>query len=251
MKIEKYKKLSGDKYKLEFIDGSSLILYEDVILDNNILYKKDIEEDLFNKIIEDNKYYEIYNKALKYVLTKMRSIYEVEKYIEKYEISSVDRNKIIEKLKCINLLNDFLYADAYVSDKINLSNDGPLKIKSDLINKRVDENIIEETLKNYDKEIFIEKLKKLISKKKNTKYSNYTFKQKLHLYLVNLGYESSDITPLLNNLEFDTLPQLKKDYDNLYRKLSKKYSGKLLAYEINSRLYKKGYSIDDINNIKE
>ena len=39
--------------------------------------------------------------------------------------------------------------------------------------KRVDENIIISELSKYDKEIFIEKMKKIISKKKNTKYSNY------------------------------------------------------------------------------
>ncbi len=250
MKIEKIKKLSNNKYKLVFINNDSLTLYEDVILDNSILFKKDIDDNLLNKIIEDNKFYEVYNKTLKYVLTKMRSTYEIEKYLEKYEISLADKEKIVNKLKNINLLNDKMYAEAYISDKINLSNDGPLKIKNELLCKKVDESIIESELEKYDKEIFIEKIKKLISKKKNTKYSNYVFKQKLNLYLINLGYESSDIIPLLNDVEIDTSLQLKKDYDNLYRKLSRKYIDKQLDYEINSRLYKKGYSMDEINNIK-
>lgn len=250
MKIEKFKKLSNNKYKIEFINNDSLTLYEDVILDNNILFKSDIDEDLFNKIIEDNKYYDVYNKTLKYVLTKMRSIYEIENYLDKYEISLTEKNKIIEKLKSINLLNDSLYAEAYISDKVNLTNDGPIKIKSDLLNKKVDEFIITSELEKYDKDIFIEKIKKLISKKKNTKYSNYVYKQKLNTYLINLGYESSDIIPLLNDIEIDTSFQIKKEYDNLYKKLSKKYSDKQLDYEINLRLYKKGYSMDEINNIK-
>ena len=68
MKIEKIKKLSNSKYKLVFVDNDSLTLYEDVILDNNILFKKDIDDELLNKIIIDNKYYEVYNKVLKFVL---------------------------------------------------------------------------------------------------------------------------------------------------------------------------------------
>lgn len=251
MKIEKFKKLSNNKYKIEFINGNSLTLYEDVILDNNILYKKDIDDALFNKIIEDNKFYDVYNKTLKYVLTKMRSIFETERYIEKYEIPLNEKNKIIDKLKSINLLNDELYASAYIADKINLSNDGPLKIKNDLISKSVDESIIISELNKYDKEIFIEKIKKLISKKKNTKYSNYVFKQKIYSYLINLGYDGSDITPLLNYIESDTSYQLKKEYDNLYSKLSKKFEGKELKFQLNSRLYKKGFSMEEINNIKE
>ena len=251
MKIEKFKKLSNNKYKLVFINNDSLILYEDVILDNNILFKKDIDDELLNKIIQDNKYYEVYNKALKYVLTKMRSIYEVKIYLDKYDVSEFDKGKIINKLKDINLLNDTLYTEAYVSDKIHLTNDGPIKIKSDLLNKKVDENIIDLELSKYDKEVFNEKIKKIISKKKNTKYSNYIFKQKVNIYLINLGYKSSDITPLLSDIDIDTSSQLKKDYDSLYRKLSKKYSDKKLEYEIKSRLYKKGYSSDEICNIKE
>lgn len=251
MKIEKIKKLSNNKYKLVFVDNNSLTLYEDVILDNNILFKKDIDDELLNKLIVDNKYYEVYNKVLKFVLTKMRSIYETEKYLDKYEISLENKTKIIEKLKSINLLNDKLYAEAYISDKINLSNDGPIKIKNDLINKRVDENIIISELSKYDKKIFIEKMKKIISKKKNTKYSNYVFKQKINLYLINLGYESSDIFPLLDELKTNTYDIIKKDYDSLVNKLSKKYDGKQLEYEIKNRLYKKGYRMDEINNIKE
>ena len=45
MKIEKIKKLSNNKYKLVFVDNDSLTLYEDVILDNNILFKKDIDDE--------------------------------------------------------------------------------------------------------------------------------------------------------------------------------------------------------------
>ena len=75
MKIEKIKKLSNNKYKLVFVDNDSLTLYEDVILDNNILFKKDIDDELLNKLIVDNKYYEVYNKVLKFVLyMKLKSI---------------------------------------------------------------------------------------------------------------------------------------------------------------------------------
>ena len=251
MKIDKIKKLNNSKYKITFKDGSFITVYEDIILDYNLLYKSDIDDLLLKEIDIANIYYESYNKALKYVLTKMRSTYEVEVYLEKFDLKESDRKKIINKLKQINLLNDTLYASAFISDKINLSNDGPKKIKHELLNKKIDEAIIDSELSKYSDSIFIEKINKIISKTKNTKYSNYVFKQKINMYLINLGYESRLINPLLNNIESDTSQLVKKEYDKLYKKLSKKYSDEKLKYEIKARLYKKGFSMDEISNIKE
>ena len=251
MNINKVKKLSNSRYKIEFDNKNSVILYEDVIIDNNLLYKKEINNDLLKKIEKENLYYEAYYKTLKYVMTKMRSIYEVEVYLNKMDIKDKDKIKIINKLKDIKLLNDELYAEAFISDKINLTNDGPLKIKKELKDKKIDDDIIEDILNKYDEDIFTEKVNKLLSKKKNTKYSNYIFKQKLLTYFINLGYDSSFILPILNNIEANTNDLIKKEYDLLYKKLSKKYDSDKLEYEIKTRLYRKGFSMDEINNIKE
>ena len=250
MKIELIKKLANAKYKFK-IDNSEIILYEDVIIDNNLLYKKEIDNELFEKILKDNLYYDAYNKVLKYINIKMRSIYEVENYLNKLNIDDNDKNKIINKLKEINLLNDKVYASAFVSDKIHLSNDGPLKIKKELLGKKISEEIIDEELNNYDNSIFEEKVKKIITKKKNSKYSNYIFKQKLLSFFINLGYETELVLPIVDSIEVNTNDIVKKEYDLLYKKLSSKFNDKKLDYEIRNRLYKKGFNMEEINNIKE
>lgn len=250
MKILKIKKLKNNKYKLE-LENNSITLFEDVIIDNNLLYKNDIDDELLQKLENENIYYELYNKVLKYIMTKMRSIYEVEQYLDKLDAEKCDKERIIDKLKDINLLNDKLYADAYVSDKINLSNDGPYKIKKELKDKKIDENIIEEYISKYEDFIFVEKIKKIISKKKNSKYSNYIYKQKLLNYFINLGYDKNMVIPILEDIDSDVTDILKKEYISIYNKLSKKYEEPKLSYEIKNRLYKKGFSIDDINKIKE
>ena len=250
MKINKIKKLSNNRYKIE-LDNDSIILYEDVIIDNNILYKKEIDEDLLKKINKENIYDEAYNKTLKYVMTKMRSINEVEIYLNKMEISYTNKKSIIKKLKNINLLNDQLYAEAYISDKINLTSDGPFKIKKYLLSQKIDSSIIDSIIEQYDDSIFEEKIIKIIKKKKNIKYSDYIFKQKLLVYLTNLGYSKEQVIPVLNTINTDNSDIIKKEYNILYTKLAKKYEEPKLSYEIKNRLYKKGFSLDDINNIKE
>ena len=56
MKIIKIEKLKNNKYRLEFEDNS-LITYDNIILKYNLLFKKDINNDMYNKIIEENKQY--------------------------------------------------------------------------------------------------------------------------------------------------------------------------------------------------
>ena len=52
MKIVKYTRLASGKYKVLFDNKKELILYERVIIDTNLLYKKEItNEDLSNEIL--------------------------------------------------------------------------------------------------------------------------------------------------------------------------------------------------------
>ena len=53
MKINKFKKIGSNKYKIYF-DNESLIVYEDVILKYNLLYKK--ESPFMRDFINDNSY---------------------------------------------------------------------------------------------------------------------------------------------------------------------------------------------------
>lgn len=249
MKINKIKKLSGDKYKIELDNGEKITTYEDVLLEENILYKKEIDNELLNKINIKNDYYKIYTKALKYIMTKIRSEKEINAYLDKQNLEQKDKEKIISKLKNNGMLNDNNFYIAYISDRIRLSNDGPYKIKNELLNHNIDLNKINEELSKYN-DLIYEKLEKLITKKiKTNKDSEYILKQKLTNYFINLGYEKSMIDEILNSIKIDNSDSLKKEYEKQYKKLSKKYSGEELKYKIKNNLYQKGYKIDEINQI--
>ncbi len=251
MKIQKIKKLKSGKYKLELEDGTSIQLYDEVILNHNLLFHKEIDSELFSQIDKENSYYYNYYKVLKYVLYKMRSRYEIEEYMTKQDISIEDQNKILEKLEKNNLLNDSLFIKSFISDKVHLSNDGPNKIKNELLKYKMEESEIEEILQEYDDKIFEEKLEKLIQKKMacNKTKSIFAMKQKLLNYLINLGYDYDSIIQKLDHMKGDNNLIIKKEYDGLFRKLCKKYEGEELKYQIKNRLYQKGFSSDDINQI--
>ena len=133
---------------------------------------------------------------------------------------------------------------------INLSNDGPYKIKKELLEHNISEEIIDEHIFKIDSNFLEEKLSKLIIKKiANTKYSGYVLKQKIVNDFGNLGYSKEMISEIFDNLEVNKTSLLKKEYDKLYKKLSLKYSGKELENKIKTKLYQKGFTMDEINNI--
>lgn len=249
MKIEKIKKQKSGKYKLELDNHESIITYDEVILKYNLLFSKNIDTTLMNEIEKDNDYYEAYYKTLKYIETKMRSKYEIKEYLKRINIEEDKIEKIILDLNKKGFLNDTQYIKAYVSDRIHLSNYGPYKIKEELLKHNFDEEAIDLELSNYDPQIFKDKLQKIIDKKNslNTKYTAYIWKQKLLTYCQTIGYSKDMILSLLENVTIKNFGLLEKEYQILYRKLSKKYNDYELDSQIKSRLFRKGFSLEEIN----
>ena len=60
MKIIKFKKMAGSKYKVFFDNGKNILLHENIIIKYNLLITKKIEED-YDDIIKDNNNYMIYD----------------------------------------------------------------------------------------------------------------------------------------------------------------------------------------------
>ena len=179
MKVEKIKK-AGSKYKITLDNGEVITTYEEVIINNGLLFHKYINEKLLNKIYNDTNYYKIYNKVLNMINRRLRSEYEIKNFLIKEEVKEEYINEIIDNLKIIGLINDKLYAKAYTNDKINLSYDGPYKIKRYLQKNKINEEYINEALSNIDDDIINSHIDKIIDKKIkiNKKYTSYILKQK-------------------------------------------------------------------------
>lgn len=250
MKIKTIKKINN-KYKIILENNEIITTYDEIIIKKNILYKKELTEEIIKEINEENEYYDSYNKILKYINTKLRSKQEIIEYMKKQEIEKEYQTKIIERLQNNNLINDEIYAKAYIHDKISFSNDGPNKIKKELLRQKIDETIIDIELEKIDKEIINKKLKKQVEKKinNNTKYSNNMLKQKLIMYFVNLGYDKSEIMNYIENKKENNIEIIEKEYNKIYNKYKNKYDEYKLKQTIKQKLYQKGFEMDEINEI--
>lgn len=248
MKIIKYKKMSKGRYKVTF-DTDELIIYEDVIIKNNLLTHKDITLKLLEKVIEENKYYEIYNIALSYIEIKLRTPSEMKKYLEKKGFDSLLIDEVVEKLIIEGYLNEKKYIEAYINDKVNLSNLGPYKIKRNLLDLNLPENLIDEYLETIDINIWKDKLNNIINKRTSLmkNKSLNMLKNKLKFDLFNQGYQAELIDEYLNKINKNDTEFLQKEYQKAYIKYGKKYNGQLLNTHVKNYLYRKGYNIEDIN----
>lgn len=249
MKIITIKK-TNNKYKITLENGETISTYDEIILKTNILYTKEITEEQLKTITKENQYYEIYNKTLKYIKTKLRSEKEIEKYLEKTPLTEQQQKNIIKNLKQQKLIDDNIYVKAFIHDKILFSPDGPNKIKKEL-QKQFSFDIIEKEFSSIDKQKIKEKLEKQISKKinSNTKYSPKMLKQKILYTFINMGYEKQDILEIIEKEPESNINIIEKEYYKQYNKLKTKYSNQELKTIIKQKLFQKGFEYDEINNI--
>ena len=253
MKINKFKKIGSNKYRIYF-DNETLVIDEDVILKYNLLYKKDIDTDLLLQINEDNYKASIYDSAIRYIGIRMRSIKEVKEYLNKKKYDNKDIESVVNKLIEQGLLNDKKFAISYVNDKIYLTKSGPDKIKNELIKLGINEKDIHNVFNNIDNGALMDKLNKIIDKeiKLNVKLPINKMKNKIITRCINLGYKYEDIIEILNTCNLNSNSDIKSEYDKLYKRYSNKYSDEYkLKTTIKSKLYQKGYSIEEINKIIE
>jgi regulatory protein len=242
MQIAKFKKIGKSKYKV-FFDNTEIVLYEDIILKYDLLLKKDVDVYLLDKIIEENRFYEAYYLALNYIEIKMRNKNEIYEYLSKKEFDNSVIDTTIEKLESLNLLNNKKYIEAFINDRVNLSSDGPFKIKKQLIDYDFSEEDVDEYLNRIDNNIWKEKLSHIIDKRKKLmkNKSYFMFINKLKNDLYNLGYDRYLIDELLSNISYES-DSLKKEYE----KVSRKFKGE--RNKIISSLLRKGYTYEEINS---
>jgi len=245
MHIEKYTKLKGGQYKLNLDDGTNVLLHEDLILKYNLLIIKEVTREQLDELLEENTSYIAYSLCLDYLKTKMRSKKEIKEYLLKKEVKEEFINNAIDILSNQGYLNDEVYCKAFINDRINLSSDGPFKIKENLLKLGIDEQIIQKNITIFNSELELERIRKLIDKhiKTNHNKSKYALKKKIVDNLTTLGYTKYLVIQEIESLEINDNDIKEKEYQKLYDKLSKKYSGKELEYKIKQKMYQKGFNI--------
>lgn len=250
MIIKNYKKLSSNLYEINFENGKKIKLYDDIILKYELLLTKKIKNSELEKIEKENELYEAYFKSIKYLSSKMRTEFEIEKYLKKHDFSNKAIDYTIDRLKIENYLDNQKYIKAYIHDNINLTLYGPNKIMFSLKQLGIKENDIIPELETISYEFWNSRIKKIITKKyKMNKNSLSVFKSKIYSYLISIGYNQPNINDVINSYNFvESKDNFIKEAFKTWNKLSAKYNGDKLITNFKNKMYLKGYSSELIND---
>ncbi len=249
MEIKNYKKLKGNLYEVILDDGKAYKLYDDIILKYELLLDKKIEPKKLDRILEANAEIDAYFKALKYIGLRMRSELEIRRYLNKHEIPKKAINSAIYKLKNDGYLNQSKYTQAYINDALNLSLNGPRKIKDDLQKLGIGEDYIDEYLSTIPSQTWRDRIEKILAKKSRTNKAGLAFfKNKSYGELSILGYDGEDIKTVLDDWKLDTSEVFEQVANKTYEKLTMKYDGTELELRFKSKMFAKGFESEKISD---
>lgn len=144
-------------------------------------------------------------KLAAYCSKAERAEYDVLKKLIVWEFSDEVSQKIINRLKQENFLNEKRYCRSFIRDKIKFSKWGQTKIIFELRRKRISEQIIDNELKNIEGTEFEGPLLKILeTKSKSVKANNQYEKQvKLIRFALGRGYSLDQIKRCLQNMNLD------------------------------------------------
>lgn len=204
MQIVKYEFTKKNKYNVYLSNGEVLNLQEQVITENELLLKKEMSQELYNKLVRDNKIYELMEMAVKYISIRLRSIKEIKDYLLKKGGSNNEVEDAVQKLIESGYLDDDRFTKAFIKDKLKFTTIGDYKIKMQLNKLGVSTSIIEDNMNKIDEHIIEEKIKKIIEKDKKTnkKYSGQILKNKIYNHLLNQGYSQEKVITIINTYDF-------------------------------------------------
>lgn len=184
-----------------FIDGEFAFGLDEV----DMLYYKlfecdEISEERFNFIKENVIFAKARDTAVKYLSFKARTEKEVRFKLKEKEYTDDITDKVVSLLKKYNYIDDYKYAGCFLRDKFNLKGFGTNRIRYELKQRGIAEDIIEKAIcENYIDES--EKAVELIGKKYG--FWNYDLKEKKRIegFLTRKGYSFSVIEDAFNTIK--------------------------------------------------
>jgi len=144
-----------------------------------------------NRYQSDNINREAISKAHRYCSVQERCIIETKKKLKQWGVKEVHTDDIIEQLIKDNFLNEERFVNTFVSSKFNLNKWGKIKIRYELVLKKIPESMIQSGLDKIDEQEYHSVMKKIILKKKaEIKETDiYKAKKKVGTFAISKGYE--------------------------------------------------------------
>ena len=211
MKIERVSRKDEKNVSVYFDNGERLILSEDTFYNSGLRKGDEISDDRFSFFIEQNILYHIKQRAFSYLARRFHS--ERELLIKLKQKSYEERliKLVLNELKEKSFIDDQVFADHFIEEKLKKKRWGKNKIRAALFSKGVSASIIDKVLKSFDSEedqneAALSLVKKKYENLKKRETDNRKLKQKLIAFLLSRGFEYEISVEVVSKI-------IKQDYD--------------------------------------
>lgn len=143
----------------------------------------------------------LYNKALRFLSFRPRSEKEIRDYLQKKNSDPQTAQKIIDKLKEYNFINDNEFARLWFESRIKLKPRAKRVIKMELKQKGISEELIDEVFENTnsdDKELALILAEKRV--KRYVKEEPQKAKEKMYRFLISKGFNYDTIKDVVDHV---------------------------------------------------
>jgi len=145
-----------------------------------------------------SKFTNQYLRIVNLIYARPRSEYEIRTKLRVKKLDPEEIEGLISRLTLDGYLNDQKFAKWWVSSRKNTRSISSLKLKSELAQKGIKSDIVNEVIENnFDKEDELKALRDLVEKKRG----KYETDQKLMTYLASKGFNYSQIKEVLGEEE--------------------------------------------------
>lgn len=199
IKFRKWKKVC----LLNFYDGSAEELSMDLVVEYGLKKDMELDNDLFNKLINRQRKINLKQSAYNFAAYKPRTISQIKQKLRTLNYSEEEITTAVDFLKDFNLVNDAKFAENFVKDYIKRKPSGKSRVKTELYKRGVHLEIIEKVLKKSYPEGSIMKFANLAAEKKLRAIQHKpSDKQRSSLisYLQRQGFEWDTIKIVIENI---------------------------------------------------
>lgn len=203
MRISSIQKLRNN-VEIYFEDSSKIRIDYRIAFDNGLRRNDDLDEEKINNLLSQSEKLKIKDSAFRFLARRHHSFHEIFKKLLNKGYKKEDISEVLEKLKRDGFVDDLLFANAFVEEKLTKKKLGLIKVKAELMKKGVDRKIIDAAFSHADNSMMESNAVSLIEKKikflKEKESDAKKIKQKLFSFLYSRGFDSEIITSALNKM---------------------------------------------------
>jgi regulatory protein len=252
-------KKNKERYNIYLDEEYAFSVDEAILITYHLRKGLEVTKELLEEVVVEDHLRKAYQATINYLSYRMRSIKEVRDYLIKKEFEVDVINKIVDRLKKENYLNDSEFAKAFVQSRLNLTLKGPDAIKRELMEKGISETEVSNSLQLFKEEDQLEKASLFLRKKYPSKLKTSRSEQdrKMYTLLLSRGFTHDIVQKAFKAFHDEAEVDNDEEWEAINHqgeKAFKKYRSESdweTKQKVKQYLYRKGFSFDLIERFIE